>query len=103
VDPNGLKLLAKYAKILKSKDPRRVMKSWREINLIDGVLYKLTQDISSPVGDFACGEIVRFEDSSYSRYDCATIFVFTNSSGETKQFFLHDETEWPKGAFEQVS
>jgi hypothetical protein len=78
------------------------MKNWRKIDLIEGASYKLARDLSSPMGNFSCGEIVKFEGSSYSRYDSATILLFKDFSGGTKQFFLHDDSEFPKDAFEDV-
>lgn len=79
------------------------MKNWREINLIEGKSYKITRDLSSPLGDFSCGEIVEFDSASYSSYDNATILLFKDFSSDAKQFFLHDESELPEDAFEPLS
>jgi hypothetical protein len=51
---------------------------------------------------FEKGERLVFIDSPYSRYDSATILVFRNHEGRTKQFFLHDDEELASDLFEPV-
>lgn len=77
--------------------------NWREINLVEGRVYRFTRSVSTPMESFAAGEIVTFEGSSYSRYDSATILSLRARSGEIKQFFLHDDQELPSGLFKEVN
>jgi hypothetical protein len=41
---------------------------------VPGKRYRVVRRTATAVSEFSAGEIVRFSDSAYSRYDCSTAF-----------------------------
>ena len=76
--------------------------SWKNIGLVEGVKYRVTEDLESPMDGLSKDEIVESISSSYSRYDSATILLFRCDDGEPKQLFVHDEIDLKPAFFEKA-
>ena len=54
-----------------------------------GALYRVTKNFSS-LDDFNEGEVLKYEDSSYSRYDETSGFSFIDDAGKRRRWDVHD-------------
>ncbi|AOS45956.1 hypothetical protein Verru16b_03047 [Lacunisphaera limnophila] len=68
-----------------------------------GATYRVKKAFSS-LDDFSEGEVMKFEESSYSRYDEMSGFTFIDKEGKRRRWDIHDQDSieiWRK-LFEEV-
>jgi hypothetical protein len=80
------------------------MSTWRDHQFTPGVIYKIKADLTTATSGFIKGEQPEFVETTYSRYDSSSGFVFRSKlTGEMKTWFLHDDEDDRSNDFFQLN
>ena len=69
------------------------MSTWRDEPFKKGTNYRVLKDFKSLRTLFSEGEILKFKESAYSRYDCMTGYIFEDTKGDSWAWDIHDDDE----------
>lgn len=73
--------------------------TWRKDPFVRGACYRVRQSHKSTVGHFQIGDVLRYEESGYSRYDSSSTFHFRDAVGKIQAWEVHDDEpldRWPE-------
>lgn len=70
------------------------IRPWRASPFVVGRGYRVRRDFKALRDSFTAGEVLTYESGAYSRYDCQTGYVFSQSGTEQKRVWdLHDDDD----------
>jgi len=65
--------------------------TWRKDPFIRGAHYRVRKSFDSALGLFQAGDVLRYEESGYSRYDSSSVFHFRHATGKIEAWEVHDD------------